>query len=217
MDQATSDFNVPSSAAGMLAEMARIYKYDLSAFEALLWQTQVFDDFPDEVVMRALMEHMMGNGPDAKFMPKPGAIKNRLVHTPGFAEIHAAVKVGSPYIAPNISDPALIEAIQMMGGWAQVCAEMPDNRESPIDYDRYTKRFEAAIGAARNKVNIHGHSPAPLAAIGQRKTLAIGHSATPVALPAPVEEAQTEQAQLPAPQTADDLAAASRLILRQKA
>ena len=214
-------FVMPTTASEMLASMARLYKYDLSEFESMLWEAQIFSQFPDQIVMRALLDHMELPSADAKFMPKYGAIKAKLEPVRGFGEIERAVRTGSPYVMPDLKDPVLVEAVHQMGGWTLVCAEMPDPRERPIDFDRYLRRFESALGFARNQVNVQGKLPAPLAAIGIANTSrstanpALGVSAKTLALEAPA--GSTNHLELPAPKNAQDLSVATRKILRTPA
>ena len=173
--------SMPQSPAEMLSAMARMYKYDLSEFEAILWTNQIFKSYEPEAVMRALLAHMEGPAPDSNFMPKYGVIKHKLEPTRGIEDIVAAVRGGSPYVAPAIKDPVLIQAIQQMGGWVKVCAEMPDPREKPIDFGQYIKRFDAAVTAAVSKIGVQNIKPAPLLGISDIKK-AQPESLTPLAL-----------------------------------
>lgn len=210
--KSTAAFTMPNNARAMLAEMASMYRYELTDFESMMWEAQVFSQHSDDVVMRALLDHMETPGKDAQFMPHYGKIKNKLEPVLGFLEIESAVRTGSPYKVPDIHDPVVVEAIQCMGGWAKVCSEMPDARERPIDYDRYLKRFEVALVAARNKVNVQGYRPAPLAAIGAPAATALPSPSSHLALEAPA--ASSAIPELAAPRNAQELAAASRKILR---
>lgn len=157
---------LPVSPEDMLAYMVNIYRYDLSAFEALLWEAQIFSVHPAQEVMRALMAHMESGTHDANFMPKYGAIKARLEPAPGVEQIVAAVKATGPYSVPSISDPGILGAIEMMGGWVAVCEQLPDPVAKPIDYDRYLKRLEVALQAARNRHQVKGVGAPSLKALG---------------------------------------------------
>ena|GEM_PF-3882209 len=161
--------SLPQTARDMLAAMAGIYKYSLSDFEVMMWEGQVFTQYPDAVVMRALLAHMESGKSDANFFPRYGNIKAILEPAGGFIDIANAVRAGSPYVPPNLQDPILVEAIHQLGGWAMVCEEMPDARERPIDFDRYAKRVDAAITAARNTVQIQGKQPLSLVGLGQSR------------------------------------------------
>lgn len=156
----------PQTPAELLAEMASLYKYNMSDFEAMLWAAQVFECYPPEAVMRALIAHMESGTNDANFMPKYGAIKARLEPVRGFKEIESAVRITGPYAVPDIKDPVVLAAINELGGWARVCSEMPDPTVRPIDFDRYVKRVEAALQAARNQTHVQAINPPPLKAIG---------------------------------------------------
>jgi hypothetical protein len=190
--------DLPSTPQELLAQMARMYKYELSDFEALLWTAQVFSVYPAQAVMRALMAHMESGTHDANFMPRHGAIKAKLEPVVGFKEIEQAIKQVGPYQLPNITDPVLLTAIEQMGGWARVCNELPDPVVRPIDFDRYVKRFEVAILAAKNQVQVQGHKPAKLKCIGNASSngaAALTHSTSP-ALPAPVQNRATAAVEL---------------------
>jgi len=160
---------LPSGARELLGAMVNIYKYDLSDAEAVLWEHEVFSRYPEEQIMRALKAHMESGRPDAKFMPRYGEIKKMLEPMGGFAQVVQAVREAGPYAPPDISDPALLAAIHQMGGWATVCAELPDGRENPIEFDRYMKRFDVALAFARTTIQVQGISPPPLTAIGQQR------------------------------------------------
>jgi len=160
---------LPSGARELLGAMINIYKYDLSDAEAVLWEHEVFSRYPEEQIMRALKAHMESGKPDAKFMPRYGEIKKMLEPTGGFAQVVQAVRDAGPYAQPDISDPVLLAAIHQMGGWATVCAELPDGRENPIEFDRYMKRFDVALAFARTAIRVQGVLPPPLTAIGQQR------------------------------------------------
>lgn len=157
---------MPTTARDFLAHMATHYKYLMSEFETVLWEAQVFSVYEDPQILRALKAHMESGTSDANFMPKYGAIRARLEPVRGFQDIHQAVVSGSPYVAPSLNDPVLVEAIHQMGGWAKVCAEMPDLQAAPIDFDRYMRRFETVLVAARAKTQIQGHVPPALQGLG---------------------------------------------------
>lgn len=179
---------MPTDATEMLAHMANIYRYEISDFEAVLWQTQVINRYPNEAVMRALLAHMESGTNDSNFMPKYGAIKARLEPIAGFTQVHEAVRKFGPYQVPEISDPVLLSAIDQMGGWAKVCEEMPDPVGRAVDFDRYMKRFENAIQTGKQRVNVLCQLPPPLKAIGMSSNSATqpGQLAAPVrALPRP--------------------------------
>lgn len=180
-EQAAGAPSLPQNPAEMLAAMANMYRYEMPDLEAVLWVNQVFNVYPPKAVMRALLAHMEAGTADSNFMPKYGAIKKRLEPTRGFVDIVHAVSHGSPYVAPeSIKDPVLIQAIHEMGGWGKVCAEMPDGRERPIDFDRYMKRFDAAITAATAAIQVRGAKPQPLIGISQQS------GAPKLAAPAPL-------------------------------
>jgi len=164
---------IPQNARQLLAAMSRLYKYELTDTESMLWEMEIFSRYPDETVMRALKAHMESGSADAKFMPRYGVIKRMLEPTGNFLQIVQAVKNVGPYGIPDIDDPVLIAAIHQMGGWVAVCTEMPDARERPIDFDRYLKRFDVALAAGQTEVSVRGIEPLPLTAIG------IGRDAAP--------------------------------------
>lgn len=189
---------LPQNASEMLAQMCYMYRYELGDLESFLWQTQVLDVYPDEQIVRAMLAHIEGPAPDRKFMPKYGDIKNMIAPATGLLEIEALVRSGNPYSAPQVKDPVLVQAITLMGGWEAVCAQMPDARERPIDFSQYCKRMESALAQARQQVQVHGVSPAPLKGLAdaQRSTLRLANSGQAVpALSAP-ELPGAEPAQL---------------------
>lgn len=164
----------PATPEGLLAEMARLYRYDLSEFEATLWVTQVFNRYPSEAVMRALLAHMGSGGRDSAFMPKFGDILARLAPPLDVSSIVDAVKRFGPYKVPAITDPTLRLAIEKMGGWVRVCSEMPDSSTRSIDFDRYMKRLDAALAQARNAIEVHGAQAPQLACLG-KPVPSLGH------------------------------------------
>jgi len=166
VEGADETLRIPQNARQLLAAMARLYKYELTDTESMLWEMEIFSRYPDEVIMRALKMHMESGSTDAKFMPRYGMIKRMLEPTGNFLQIAQAVKAVGPYGIPDIQDPVLLAAIHQMGGWVAVCAEMPDARERPIDFDRYLKRFDVALAAAQTEVAVRGTPPTPLVAIG---------------------------------------------------
>lgn len=189
------EINLPQTPAELLAEMARMYNYNLSDFEAMMWAAQVFDVYPPDVVMRALIAHMESGTQDANFMPRYGAIKAKLEPVRGFKELEQAVRLTGPYSTPKIKDPILLAAIEQLGGWVRVCTEMPDPIARPIDFERYVKRAETALQLAKTQVQVQGYKPPKLKALASP----VPSSAAPQlegvvtqALPAPSNIKETE-------------------------
>ncbi|CUJ50658.1 Uncharacterised protein [Achromobacter sp. 2789STDY5608633] len=179
---------MPTTAREFLAHMATHYKHLMSEFETVLWEAQVFSVYEDPQIVRALKAHMESGTSDANFMPKYGAIRARLEPVRGFQDIHQAVVSGSPYVAPKLDDPVLIEAIHQMGGWTKVCAEMPDLQAAPIEFDRYMRRFETVLVAARAKTQVQGHMPPALQGLGTPRIAA--PAAARLQLSGPAEAAE---------------------------
>lgn len=150
----------PKNAHEMLAAMARMYNYDLTSFESMLWVGEIFDIYNDKDVIFALKYHME-NGTRSRFMPKYGEIKQLLeVHDDTLQEIRLLVSRYGSYSPPPVNEttPLVLATIEQLGGWVKVCAEMPDASDS-ASFSQYIKRAESACQAARKHVGVYKKAP----------------------------------------------------------
>lgn len=153
------DIGLPTTGKEMLNAMCGMYGYTLSRLEAAMWTLQVLHVYSDEQIIRACIAHMESPPPASNFMPKYGAIKSLIAPPPSFLHLERAVRQYGPYATPAIDDPVIVEAINQLGGWERVCAEMPDSSTQTIDFNQYMRRAETALVAARRRVSVEGAQP----------------------------------------------------------
>lgn len=156
------------SAEDFLIKVAGIYKHEMSEAEAFLWKTRVCSEYPGRAVIAALISHMESGTKEANFMPQYGAIKAMLNRSNGACDMNQLeilVRTGSPYAAPAVSDPKMVQIIHELGGWVRVCAEFPDMGLKPREYQAYSQRFEQALRSATTNVDVYGQIPAPIKAL----------------------------------------------------
>lgn len=155
--------NYPTNAPEMLSAMARMYNYDLSDFESMLWMGEVFDVYPDKDIILAL-KHYMENGDQSRFMPKYGDIKKLLeTQDDTIQQLNLLVTRYGSYSTPPPEEisPLLLATIEQLGGWVKVCAEMPDSANG-MQFSQYLKRAESACNIARKRVAIYSEEPKSL-------------------------------------------------------
>lgn len=137
-----------------LLDMCSMYNYTLSELETLMWQQRIFSQFSHREIINALVAHM--EGPRGSFFPKYGEIRSILGKDTTQIDFERLVRSSSPYEAPEVENPVLRHAIVLLGGWVEVCQQMPDPVSRPIDYQHYMKRVDAAIVQAKHHVQVHG-------------------------------------------------------------
>jgi len=184
------DFQMPGTAKELLTAMARHYRYEMSDFEAMMWTARILSRFDDESIMRALIACMERPGRDKQFFPHYGVVLEMLEEPACAQVIEDLVRRGTPYESPRIDDPVLSTAIGLLGGWAQVCSELPDSQENPAGYTAYMRRMEAAMGQAARQIKVHGRTPPSLVGLASQhnRLLALAREQSakaPKALPAP--------------------------------
>lgn len=146
--------NQYKNAQEFLLDMCSMYNYTLSELETLMWSSRILTQFSDREIINALIAHM--EGPRGSFFPKYGEIRTVLGGSSNQLDLERLVRCSSPYEAPAVNDPVLRHAIFLLGGWVEVCQQMPDPIERPIDYKQYMNRAETALLQAKNHVQIHG-------------------------------------------------------------
>lgn len=150
-----------------LAEVMGMLKHEVTAFEVEIWQN-IMRRTSRESFFSFLKMYLLS--PESRFgAPKPHDAAKAL----GFAVnpevaywiVDEAVRTFGPYQEPDISDPVLIQAIQIMGGWAHVNEIMPAQNDT-FKVGQFKDRFTAAMTVASNRVLIEGVAPEPLKALG---------------------------------------------------
>lgn len=162
-----------------LLDMCSMYNYTMSELETLMWEARIFSQFDGRMVINALIAY--AEGPRCSFFPKYGEIRNMLGGSASQIDLERLVREGSPYEAPVIDNPVLKQAIIFLGGWVQVCEQMPDPVTRSIDYHSYMKRAEAALAQAKSHVQIHGEPTQTLRGYGS--SLQLGAPSDPVVAP----------------------------------
>jgi hypothetical protein len=144
-----------------LVEVLGYYKHQATAFEAQMW-SNVIAEVGDEAVVRFLQAHVQRSpfAPkvnEAMAMLRPGANNAAAA----FEQLAQAVERVGPYNAPIFKDAALVQAIHGLGGWAQVCEQLP-GPGSRFDREAYFKRFEVCYQSGAANVLLEGPKPEPL-------------------------------------------------------
>lgn len=150
----------PQSASEMLAAMARMYNYDLSSFESILWSAEVLDIYDDREIMLAF-KYYMENGEQSRFMPKYGEIKRLLEEKEDVTQklLNLVSRYGSySPPSPKHTSTLLLATIEHLGGWAKVCSEMPDS-SNELSFAQYVKRTEKAAALAKKNIQIRSVTP----------------------------------------------------------
>jgi len=156
--------NLPTNAEEMWAHTMGYYKQMPSDMETLLWKVKIFDVFPPKAIINALSFHI----DTSAFAPKISDIKKQLERenvqssAAGLLVVQNVVKRFGAYNSPEMTSPVLRAAIELLGGWVTVCAELPDASTSPFEFERYQKRFATAFERAQQDVNVHGAKPKQL-------------------------------------------------------
>lgn len=137
-----------SIAREAVAQMFATTKTDMTEIEVGLWCNQI-DDLGPEVMVRFVRFWTSGGG-QGNFMRAPRIDDFRRRMDPNFVCVEDALailrgeisRVG-PYENPKITDQRLQVAVLEMGGWAKVCADMPD---VSLDFEtrRFADRFKTA-------------------------------------------------------------------------
>jgi hypothetical protein len=135
---------------------------------------------PFEDVRRAVMTHLE----TSQFVPKPADINNLIAGDPNSRKLEAWAKVESAirrigsYQTVVFDDPAIMVAIETMGGWIKLC-EISDD-ELPFRRNEFTKLYSVqppnqwpqkliGITEARNAGEHPDSVPEPLL-IGKKET-----------------------------------------------
>lgn len=150
-----------------LAEVMGMLKHEVTDFEVEIWQN-IMRRTEREKFFAFLKMYLLS--PESRYgAPKPHDAAKAL----GFAVnpevaywlLDEAVRTFGPYQEPGISDPVLIQAIQIMGGWSHVNEIMPAQTDS-FRVGQFKERLAAAMTVASNRVLIDGAQPEPLKALG---------------------------------------------------
>lgn len=145
---------MPMSATSVLAEVMAMYKHEVTHFESVLW-LELIQQYGEPPIIRALMDHAREG---TSFAPKVAEIRKRL--NPAHGDVGIALEVvlrhareQGPYRSPTFSDPAIVLAIQGMGGWAAVAGEqLPDPAADPHGWRAFSDRFSAAYREAKGRL-----------------------------------------------------------------
>ena len=150
-----------SPAMTALVEVLGYYKHQATAFEAQMW-ANVIAEVGDGAVIKFLQAHVQKSSfapkvNEAMAMLRPGANNAAAA----FEQLAQAVERVGPYNAPEFADAALVQAIHGLGGWAQVCEQLPGPGQR-FDREAYFKRFEVCYQAGSATVLLDGPKPEPL-------------------------------------------------------
>ena len=173
-----------------LTDVMSARRYEMTTFEADAWM-RVIKAVPRANFL-AFMSHHYATSP---YAPQPSDATKHLDLSinPDVAFNRLAALVGSvgPYSAPQLEDPILVTAIQLLGGWSAVNEQLPDVSQSHA-MRAYRERFDACFNTAITKVRIEGVRPSDgLKAIGSTSGAAIGHqSSEPAAAPISITNQQ---------------------------
>jgi hypothetical protein len=140
----------------MLAQVGGYYRHELSDFDSMMW-ARAIELYGDMPVKRFLVHHIESAGPKDDFFPKVGAFfrfidpsaNNALA---AFEELREQVSRCGPWRSPVFRSPAIVRAVQSMGGWVQVNKELPSPEADRFGYEAFYKRFEAAYTVACSEV-----------------------------------------------------------------
>lgn len=152
-----------------LAEVAGMYRHELTEFEMSVW-LRIVEAVPLEQFMGFLRNHVASS----PFAPKPSDASKAfdLAVDPDSAYVKLArmVREVGPYESPELpDDPVLVTAVLLMGGWATVNEQMPDPMNS-FAVKAFRERFDACFIQAVNQVRVRGVMPSqPLLAIGDAR------------------------------------------------
>lgn len=156
--------NLPQTAQEMWAYTLGYYKHVPGDMETLLWKVKILDKYPERAIINAFLGHI----DNSVFAPKIPDIKKLLdvdqVHSAaaGLLTVQQLVKQTGPYKTPAIESSVLRATVDELGGWAAVCAELPDPSSPGQDFERYQKRFSTAFERATHQVQIYGAEPKKL-------------------------------------------------------
>ena len=150
-----------------LADIMAARRYEMTPFEGRAW-AQIIDAVEPRRFI-AFVSHHYATSP---YAPTPADATKYLdlAVNPdvSFGRLQRLIMELGPYRAPELSDPVLHTAIELMGGWAKVNEDLPDPREQ-FEFKRFRERFDAAFTEATVKVRINNETPQrPLLAIGAR-------------------------------------------------
>jgi hypothetical protein len=157
-----------------------MYKHHPTDSETLIWELEVFSKFDNDFIVDALRAHVRSS----EFAPRPNCVwrgagsASNVFPRLALDHVVQAVKMHGPYRSPNLCNPQVAMAISHLGGWAIVCKEIPDPSNG-FEFERYTKRFEAAYEAARADVDVCKLTPPPVlglmdaARVGPKPTHAV--------------------------------------------
>jgi hypothetical protein len=142
--------------AAVLTEAFAYYGHIPTQFEAGLWMKLVAQH-GEQAVARFLQHHLLSS----PFPPKLADAQRMLSPISGndeaaFLRLIEEVRVKGPYSCPDFSsEPAIASAVEQLGGWAAVNAQLPDP-SARFDYEAFQRRFAAAYQMARSHQVVQG-------------------------------------------------------------
>lgn len=146
-------------------------KTEMTRLEGILWAREIA-----RLGTSALMsfaELWMGGRGQGSFRRAP-TIDDFLTHAdPHYANAETGleclvtqVKLCGAYNTPEIKNPMLIEAVQILGGWEKVCRDLPDPSLN-FEYKQYAEKFKAAWTQSEAKAVQKKLSPQPLLGLSE--------------------------------------------------
>jgi len=143
----------PTKAIQRLADVMSARRYEATAFEMDCW-VAIIERVPERQFLAFLSHHYQ----TSPYAPQPSDATKFLdvAASPdaAFLILHQAVRTVGPYVVPNITEPVLVEAIHLFGGWASVNELMPAPSES-FQMRSFRERFDACFNAAIAHVRIN--------------------------------------------------------------
>lgn len=173
-----------------LEDVMSARRYEMTTFEADAWM-RIIQAVPRANFL-AFLSHHYATSP---YAPQPSDATKHLDLSinPDVAFNRLAALVGSvgPYSVPQLDDPILVTAIQLLGGWSAVNEQLPDVSQTHA-MRAYRERFDACFNTAITKVRIEGAKPSGgLKAIGSTGGAALGHqSSEPATAPISITNQQ---------------------------
>lgn len=162
------------SSADALVKVMGTYGHHMTAFEADIWKG-IIKSVPEERFKGFLSYHLASS----PYKPLPHDANKALGLLPdsamSFETLKQLVRSCGPYQVPPITDPVLITTVQLLGGWPDVNATLPDDSKEGAHHAvrAFRERFDGCFNQAMRLVLVNKQLPSqPLVAIGHTAALA---------------------------------------------
>lgn len=161
-----------SAASEAVSQLFTAAGKEMTGLEVNLWLRAIGQYGPDLTL--AFVEFWMMGGGHERYRRAPTLEDFRRRVDPNYVSTEDALEIlraevvrSGPYANPVIHDKRLSQSINIMGGWAKVCQELPDANET-FALKRFAERFASAWVQAEGRV-IRDEAVEPLLGLADQR------------------------------------------------